>query len=84
MSGGVGSRRPFCLAFASLCPRAVGLGSTHPPSSSGLRAVSTGAVGVLHGAHLLHKSLPFEGPAVVLMNVLFLPVLREKGVGCAP
>lgn len=81
MTGGVGSGRPICLAFASVCPRAVRLGSTHQRSAVDSGRGPPGQSGVLHGAHLLHKSLPFEGPAVVLMNVLFLPVLREKGWG---
>lgn len=35
----------------------------------------------LEWAHLFHESLPFKGPAVVLVNVLFLPVLGVKGGG---
>lgn len=41
----------------------------------------SGWSGVLSGAHLFHESLPFKGPAVVLVNVLFLPVLGVKGGG---
>lgn len=36
-------------------------------------------VGVLRGAHLFHESLPFQGPAVVLVNILLLPVLGDGG-----
>lgn len=34
--------------------------------------------GILSGAHLFYKPLPFKGPAVVLMNILLLPVLGRK------
>lgn len=52
-------------------PREVGLKMTNP----GRRLRGSG---VLHGAHLFHEPLPFKGPAVVLMNVLLLPILRER------
>lgn len=36
---------------------------------------------VLSGAHLFHEPLPFQGPTVVLVNILLLPVLGESR-GC--
>lgn len=42
--------------------------------------MAIGWAGVRRGAHLFHESLPFQGPAVVLVNVLLLPVLgRVRG-----